>query len=70
MKIIELLNAIRIPITNEEAEVLSEFDQKESILKEKLTTREQLLANNLVKKDILTRKHNAEGELTYIKKIR
>jgi len=70
MRIVELLNTIRIPITNEEVEVLSLFDQKETILKSELSPRYQLLANNLVKKDILIRKRNNNGKTVYIKKIR
>jgi hypothetical protein len=69
MKIIELLNAIKLPITNEENEVLSKFDESETILKSELEPREQLLANSLVNKDVLKRK-NVDGKVTYLKKIR
>jgi hypothetical protein len=70
MKIIELLNSIRIPITNEEAEVLSRFDESETLLKSDFDEREQLMANSLVNKDILTRKKNADGKIGFTKKIR
>lgn len=67
---VELLNNIQIPLTNEEWEVLSLFNDSKIRLKEELDDREQLLANNLVKKDVLTRKRNDSGRLAYIKKIR
>ena len=70
MKIVELLNNIQVPLTNEEWEVLSKFNDIKIKLKEELDSREQLLANNLVKKDVLTRKKDADGKLAYIKKIR
>jgi hypothetical protein len=69
MKIVELLNSIRIPITNEEESILSRFNESEIVLKSDLDPREQLLANSLVNKDILTRK-NADGKIQYYKKIR
>ena len=70
MRIVELLNNISIPLTNEEWEILEKFNENETILKSKLEPREQLLANNLVKKDVLQRRQNNEGKLTYRKKIR
>jgi hypothetical protein len=70
MKIIELLNAIRVPITNEESEVLSLFDEKDIVLKSELSPRSQILANSLVNKNILSRKNNDEGKLVFKKKIR
>jgi hypothetical protein len=69
MKIVELLNSIRIPITNEEESILSRFNESEVVLKSDLDPREQLLANSLVNKDVLTRK-NADGKIKYYKKIR
>jgi hypothetical protein len=70
MKIIELLNSLHLPITNEEAEVLDKFNENAAILKSSLEPREQLIANNLVSKDVLYRKKNNGGQLAYFKKIR
>ncbi len=70
MKIVELLNNISIPLTNEEASILSKFNEGGVILKADLDPREQLLANNLVTKDVLKRTKNSEGKLTFAKKIR
>ena len=70
MKILELLNSIQMPITNEEAEVMEKFNESSTVLKADLNPREQLLANNLVNKDVLDRRRNDEGKITFIKKIR
>jgi hypothetical protein len=70
MKIVELLTNIQLPINNEEAEVLAKFNESEVLLKADLEEREQLLANQLVNKDVLTRRKNADGKITYTKKIR
>lgn len=69
MKIVELLNHIQLPITNEESDVLGKFDEDQSINKTSLSDREQQLANQLVNKDILLRK-NQDGCITYKKKIK
>lgn len=66
MKIKELLSGIQVPITNEEAEVYEKLG--ESILKSELTEREQLLANNLVTKDLVSRRKNADGKIIFCKK--
>jgi hypothetical protein len=68
MKIIELLNKIRIPITNEEADVLGHFDSNKQLTKEDLSPRQALIANQLVNKDVLFRK-NENGKIYYRKKI-
>jgi len=68
MKIVELLNKISVPITNEEADVLSKFYNNNIITKKELSLREQIIANNLVNKDILKRKKH-EGKITYQKRI-
>jgi hypothetical protein len=68
MKIVELLNKVRLPITNEEADILGKFSESVEVLKKDLTPREVLLANQLVNKDILYRK-NDEGRIYYRKKI-
>ena len=68
MKIVELLNNISVPITNEEAEVLDKFEDEKVIQRQDLSPREVILANQLVNKDILYRKHET-GRTTYKKKI-
>jgi len=70
MKIVELLNSLQLPITNEEADVLGKISEGGKILKSELDPREQLIANNLVSKDVLLRKKNDEGKITYARKIR
>lgn len=70
MKIVELLTGMNLPLNNEEAEVLSKFNETATILKADLEPREQLLANQLVSKEVLTRKKNEEGKIHYAKKIR
>jgi hypothetical protein len=67
MKIVELVNKIRIPITNEEADVLGQFQEAKQIAKEDMSTRQHLIANQLVNKDILFRK-NENGKIYYRKK--
>ena len=68
MKIVELLNKISVPITNEEAEVLGMFEDDQVVQRQDLSPREVILANQLVNKDILNRKHET-GRTTYKKKI-
>ena len=68
MKIVELLNNIRLPITNEEADVLGKFADLKQIAKEDFNAREQVLVNGLVNKDVLIRK-NQDGKIYYRKKI-
>ena len=67
MKIVELVNKIRIPITNEEADVLGQFDENKQIAKEDMTARQTLIANQLVNKDVLFRK-NEDGKVYYKQK--
>jgi hypothetical protein len=67
MKIVELVNKINVPITNEEAEVLDMFEDEQVIPRQDLSPREVILANQLVNKDILYRK-NETGSITYKKK--
>jgi hypothetical protein len=70
MKIIELVNSkIQLPITNEEADVLSKFSEGNSIARRELNEREVYIANQLVNKDVLTRKNN-NGQISYTKKIK
>lgn len=68
MKIVELLSNIQVAITNEQADLLGRFNHEPSILKNKLTEREQLIANQLTQQDILLRR-NQDGQITYTKKI-
>ncbi len=68
MKIVELLNKIRIPITNEEADVLGNFDENKQMAKVDMSERQILVANQLVNKDVLFRK-NENGKIYYRKKI-
>jgi len=70
MKIIELVNSkIQLPITNEEAEILSKFGDGTHIPRRELNEREVYIANQLVNKDVLTRR-NTNGQISYIKKIK
>lgn len=68
MRIIELLNNITLPINNEEADLLREFDDQSEIHKADLDPRQQLIANQLVNKDVL-RRIRENGRITYRKKI-
>ena len=68
MKIVELVNKIRLPITKEEADVLGKFADAKKIAKEDLSPRQALIANQLVNKDILFRK-NEDGKIYYKQKI-
>ena len=68
MKIVELINNVNIPITNEEAEVLDLFEDDTVVQRQDLSPRQVVLANQLVNKDILYRK-NETGQITYKKKI-
>jgi len=69
MKIIELVNNIQLPITNEEADLLKEFSDDERLNKSDLSPRQQILANQLVNKNVLLRA-NQNGQIVYSKKIK
>lgn len=69
MKIIELVNNIQIPITNEEADVLGKFFEEAVIFKEDLSDREQIVASHLVVKEVLSR-HKKDDKIYYRKKER
>ena len=69
MKIVELINNIQLPITNEEAEILERFVGDTPIAKSHLNEREQVLANQLTVKDVLLRT-NTDGKIYYKKRIR
>lgn len=68
MKIVELINNLKLPISNEEDELLSKFQTANAIYKTDLTERQQVIANQLVNKDVLTRR-NDHGKILFKKKI-
>jgi hypothetical protein len=68
MKIVELTNKVLLPITNEEHELLGRFVSEESIAKNQLDEREQVIANQLTVKDVLIRV-NEDGKIIYKKRI-
>jgi hypothetical protein len=69
MRIVELLNNITLPITNEESEVLDMLQDNKQIFKSDLDSRQQLIANQLVNKDVLLRIQE-NGRITYRQKAR
>jgi len=68
MRIVELINNISLPITNEEAEVLDMLNDRKELRKADLDERQQLMANQLVNKDVLYR-ISENGRITYKKRI-
>jgi len=68
MKIVELVNKIRLPITNEEADVLGQFEGGKKLSRDDLSPRHLMIANNLVNKDVLFRKKE-NGKIYYKPKI-
>jgi hypothetical protein len=70
MKIIEISPGLSTHITNEESDLLLQFDDKTpTIAKHTLDDRQQMIANHLVNKNILLRK-NENNQLIYKKRIR
>lgn len=69
MKIVELLNNVRIALNNEQADLLGRFQHESKISKSSLNEREQEIANQLTAQDILLRR-NENGQITYKKKIK
>lgn len=68
MKIVEITSKITVAITNEEADLLTQFDDDTPVMaKRDLDERQQLLANQLVTKDILQRT-NENGRIIYKKR--
>ncbi len=63
MKIIELVNDLSVPITNEEYDVLNLFHNQDEIQKPDLNERQIQVANSLVNKDVLDRR-NQNGRIT------
>ena len=70
MKIVEVTNNLSVAITNEEADLLLQFDDETpSIARKDLDERKQIMANNLVNKNVLKRiKEN--GLIIYKRKTR
>ena len=68
MRIVELLNNITLPITNEEAEVLDMLESTTALNKSKLDPRQIIMANRLVNKDVLYR-INENGQIIYKKRV-
>jgi hypothetical protein len=56
MKILEITHGLSVAITNEESDLLLKFDEHTPVvLKRDLDQRQQLMASNLVNKNVLTR---------------
>jgi hypothetical protein len=70
VKIVELTQNINVAITNEEADLLSQFDEETPVMaKGDMDDRQQHMANQLVNKNLLTRK-NENGRIIYKKRAR
>jgi hypothetical protein len=70
VKIVELTKNINVAITNEEADMLSQFDEETPVMaKGDMDDRQQHMANQLVNKNLLTRK-NENGRIIYKKRAR
>jgi hypothetical protein len=70
VKIVELTQKINVAITNEEADMLSQFDEDTPVMaKGDMDERQQQMANQLVNKSLLTRK-NENGRIIYKKRTR
>jgi hypothetical protein len=69
MKIVELLNNLQLTLNNEQADLLGRFSHERSIEKNKLSPREQEIANQLTMQNILLRQRK-HGKTSYKKKIR
>ena len=68
MRIVDLIGW-QMPITNEESELLDRFKDSAVIEHKTLNQREQLLASQLVNRDVLLRK-NQNGQILYKTKIK
>ena len=68
MKIVEVTKQLQVAITNEEADVLLQFDENTPVVaKGDLNDRQQMMANQLVNKNLLLRiKEN--GRIIYKKR--
>jgi hypothetical protein len=67
MKIVELVNNIKLPVSNEEHDLIMMFRNKNQLDRKELNERQVQIANNLVNKDVLYRT-NQDGKITYFKK--
>lgn len=67
MKIIELVHDVKMPISNEEHDLMLLFRNQDKLSRVDLNERQVQIANNLVIKDVLYRK-NQDGKITYYKK--
>lgn len=67
MKIIEITQGLRMPLTNEEADILGRFYDSQSVPKKEFNERETYIANQLVTKNVLLRK-NQDGKIIYQKR--
>lgn len=68
MKIVELLNKVQIPLSNEESDVLNIVENRGEMQKPDFSERQLYVANQLVNKEILLRT-NQNGKILYTKKI-
>lgn len=71
MKIIEISPQVKVAITNEEAEMLAKFDETTpDVARRDLDEREALIANQLVNKNILSRRKDEQGRINYKRRTR
>lgn len=68
MKIVELLNKIQVPLSNEESDILNIVENRGEMEKPDFSERQLYVANQLVNKDVLLRT-NQNGRILYTKKI-
>lgn len=64
MKFVSLPSGFNTLISNEESLLLDQISQTGQVSRSELNEREQVVANNLVKKDVLTRR-KIDGKLYY-----
>jgi hypothetical protein len=69
VKIVELLNKLQVPLSNEESDVLNIVENRGEIEKPDFSERQLYVANQLVNKDVLLRT-NQNGRILYTKKSR
>jgi hypothetical protein len=68
VKIVELLNKVQVPLSNEESDVLNIVENRGEMEKPDFSERQLYVANQLVNKDVLLRT-NQNGRILYTKKI-
>ena len=66
MRFLEFKKGISVAITNEEQEILEKIRDQGDISKKKLSEREQVIANQLVNKNMIVRK-KVNDDITYRK---